>query len=97
MLTAGCEEIKGLLFIKVTVYLRLSIRKKVSQKQNIASMETSYQVPKVPVLGEIKPPTPVRLSIHFFMKGRMKTVVLGNLFKVFRLAITLARADFHWG
>ena len=49
-------DIKGLLFIKVTLYFRLSTRKKISQKQNIASMETSYQfsVSKVPVFRRNK-------------------------------------------
>ena len=77
-------EIKKLLFIKVTVYLP-SIK-----KQSIASSEISRQflAPKVPVFRKIKLPCLVRLAIHF--SAAMKNLVLGNLFKLFRLAVILA-------
>ena len=45
--------------------------------------------------GEIKPPTPVLLTVHF--SAALKTFVLGNLFKVFRLDITFAREVCHLG
>ena len=44
---------------------------------------------------EIRPPTPVLLTIHF--SAAMKTLVFGNLFKFFRLAITFARDVYHLG
>ena len=44
---------------------------------------------------EKRPPTPVLLTIHF--SAARKTLVFGNLFKLFRLAITFAREVYHLG
>ena len=44
---------------------------------------------------EIRPPTPVLLTIHF--SAAMKTLVFGNLFKLLRLASTFAREVYHLG
>ena len=44
---------------------------------------------------KIKPPTPVLLTVHF--SAALKALVLGNLFKVFRLDITFARDVCHLG
>ena len=38
---------------------------------------------RFPFSGEIKPPTPLLLTVHF--SAALKALVLGNLFKVFRL------------
>ena len=43
----------------------------------------------------MKPPTPVLLTMHF--SATMKIPVFGNLFKLFRLAITFAREVCHLG
>ena len=43
----------------------------------------------------MRPPTPVLLTIHF--SAAMKTLVFGNLFKLFRLATTFAREVYHMG
>ena len=43
----------------------------------------------------MRPPTPVLLTIHF--SAAMKILVFGNLFKLFRLAITFAREVYHLG
>ena len=43
----------------------------------------------------MKPPTPVLLTFHF--SAELKALVLCNLFKVFRLAITFAREVCHLG
>ena len=43
----------------------------------------------------MRPPTPVLLTIHFSVA--MKTLVFGNLFKLFRLAITFARQVYRLG
>ena len=40
---------------------------------------------KFPFRGEIKPPTPVRLTVHF--SAALEALVLGNLFKVFSGAL----------
>ena len=45
--------------------------------------------------GEVNPPTPVLLTVHF--SAALKALVLGNLFKVFRLDITFAREVCHLG
>ena len=42
-----------------------------------------------------KAPTPELLTIHF--SAAMKTLVFGNLFKLFRLAITFAPEVYHVG
>ena len=47
------------------------------------------------IIYEIKPPTPVLLTVHF--SAALKALVLGNLFKVFRLDITFAREVCHLG
>ena len=44
----------------------------------------------------MKPPTPVLLTIHFSAAIK-KTLVFGNLVKLFRLAITFARDVYHLG
>ena len=44
---------------------------------------------RFPFSGEIKPPTPLLLTVHF--SAALKALVLGNLFKLFRLDITFAR------
>ena len=46
-------------------------------------------------IKEIKPLTPVPLTVHF--SAALKALVLGNLFKVFRLDITFAREVCHLG
>ena len=42
-----------------------------------------FSVAGFPFWGEIRPPTPVLLTVHF--SAALKALVLGNLFKVFRL------------
>ena len=44
---------------------------------------------RFPFWGEIKPPTPELLTVHF--SAALKVLALGNLFKLFRLDITFAR------
>ena len=44
---------------------------------------------RFPFWGEIKPPTPELLTVHF--SAALKALALGNLFKLFRLDITFAR------
>ena len=85
-------KIEELLFIKVTVFLPLSFRKKNSAKQDIASTEIAYQflAPKVPVLRRNKATNPSTSTDPF--SAATKTFVLGNLFKLVRSAITFARA-----
>ena len=80
------------LFIKVTVYLPFSFRKK-----DIASTEISYQflAPTVPVLRRNKATNSSTSTDPF--SAATKTLVLGNLFKLVRFAITFARAVCHWG
>ena len=43
----------------------------------------------------MKPPTPVLLTVHFL--AALKALVLGDLFKVFRLDITFAREAYYLG
>ena len=65
--------------------------KPILTRQNITSTKNSQEFLASQVLcrGEIKPPTPVLLTVHF--SATLKALVLGNLFKLFRLDITLAR------
>ena len=85
-------KIEELLFIKVTVFLPLSFRKKNSAKQDIASTEIAYQflAPKVPVLRRNKATNPSTSTDPF--SAATKAFVLGNLFKLVGSAITFARA-----
>ena len=85
-------KIEELLFIKVTVFLPLSFRKKNSAKQDIASTEIAYQflAPNVPVMRRNKATNPSASTDPF--SAATKTLVLGNLFKLVRSAITFARA-----
>ena len=55
----------------------------------------SFSTEAVPSWGEIKPPTPVLLTVHF--SAALKALVIGNLFKLFRLDITFAREVCHLG
>ena len=50
---------------------------------------------RFPFWGEIKPPTPELLTVHF--SAALKALALGNLFKLFRLDITFAREVCHLG
>ena len=72
-------EIKKFLFIKVIVYSSLFFQKNLNKAKYIISYQ--FLAPKVPVLRRIKAPTSVLLTIHF--PAVMKTLVLGNFFKVF--------------
>ena len=87
-------EIKEFLFIKVTIEFILFFQKK---NLNKAKYSISYQflAPKVPVLRRNKAPTSALIAVHF--SAVMKTLVLGNLFKLLRFAITDSRAGFHCG
>ena len=64
------DDIEGLLFINVTVYLPLSFRKKKYPKKAKYSIYGNilpvFLHRRFPFLGETKHPTPVLLSIHFF-------------------------------
>ena len=86
-------EIKEFLFINEFV---LFFQKK-NLNLNKAKYSISYQflAPKVPVLRRNKAPTSALIAIHF--SAVMKTLVLGNLFKLLRFAITDSRAVFHCG
>ena len=66
--------------------------KKNSAKQDIPSTEIAYQflAPKVPVLRRNKATNPSTSTDPF--SAATKTLVLGNLFKLVRSAITFARA-----
>ena len=94
MLNAGRDEGTS---IKVTVYLPFSFEEKISTKQDIASTEISYQflAPKVSVLRRNKATNSSTSTDPF--SAATKTLVLGNLFKFERFAITFARAFCHWG
>ena len=94
MLNAGQDERTS---IKVTVYLPFSFREKISTKQDIASKETSYQflAPKVSALRRNKATNSSTSTDPF--SAATKTLVLGNLFKFERFAITFARAFCRWG
>ena len=94
MLNAGRDERTS---IKVTVYLPFSFGEKISTKQDIASTEISYQflAPKVSVLRRNKATNSSTSTDPF--SAATKTLVLGNLFKFERFAITFARAFCHWG
>ena len=91
-LYAECGQEEG-----TSGYLPLSLRKKISTKQDIASTEISYQflAPKVLVLRRNEA-TNSSTSTHPF-SAATKTLILGNLFKLVRFAITFARAVCHWG
>ena len=75
----------------------LLFSQKISTKHNITSTEISYHflALKVPVLRRNKA-TNCSISIDPF-SAATKTLVLGNLFKFERFAITFARAFCHWG
>ena len=94
MLNAGRDERTS---IKVTVYLPFSFGEKISTKQDIASTEISYQflAPKVSVLRRNKATNSSTSTDPF--SAATKTLVLGNLFKFERFAITFARAFCRWG
>ena len=66
------------------------------RKKSQASTEISYQflAPKIPVLRRNKATKPSSSTDPF--SAAMKTLVLGNLFKHVRFAITFARAVCHW-
>ena len=67
--------------------------KSIVTRQIILSTKNSQEflASQVSVLRRklIKPPTPVLLTVYF--PAALKALVLGNLFKVFRLDITFAR------
>ena len=92
-----CGQDQEHLYIKVTVYLSFSFRKIISKNQDITSTEISYQslASKVPVLRKINA-TNSSTSADAF-SAATKTLVLGNLFKLVRFAITFARAVRYWG
>ena len=69
--------------------------KPILTRQIILSTKNSQEFRKFPFRGEIKPPTPVLLTVH--ISAALKVLVLGNLFKVFRLDITFAREVSHLG
>ena len=71
--------------------------KPILTRQIILSTKNSQEFwrRKFPFRGEIKPPTPVLLTVH--ISAALKVLVLGNLFKVFRLDITFAREVCHLG
>ena len=86
---------------RTSVYQRyrvfvLLFSKKISTEQDIASTKNSYQflVPKVPVLRRNRATNP-NTSTDAFSAAK-KAQVLGNLFKLVRFAITLARTVCHW-
>ena len=93
MLNAG--KMNEHLFIVVAGYLPFSFRKKISTKQDITSSEISYQFlsTKVPVLRRNKATNSSTSTDQFL--AATKPLVLGNLFKLVRFAITLARAVCH--
>ena len=95
MLNAG--KMNEHLFFKVTVYLPLSFQNIISTKQVIASTESSYQflAPKVPVLRRNRATSSSTSTDPF--SASTKTLVLGNLFKLVRFAITFAQAVCRWG
>ena len=94
MLNAG--KMNEHLFITVTVYLPFSFRKKKKKDSQQASTKISYQFlgPEVPVSGRNKASNSNTSTDPF---SATKTLVLGNLFKTVRFAITFARAVCHWG
>ena len=84
-------KVKEFLFIKLTSYLSLPFRNLSQQGKFYYLRKTLKSRRRFPFWGEIKPPTPVLLTFHF--SAELKALVLCNLFKVFRLAITFARED----
>ena len=75
----------------------LLFSKKISTKQDIASTEISYQFlgPKAPVLRRNKATNSSSSTDQ--ISAVTKTLVLGNLFKLERFAITFARPVCHRG
>ena len=75
----------------------LLFSQKISTKQDITSTDFSYQflALKVPVLSRNKATNSSTSTDPF--SPATKTLVLGNLFKFERFAITFARAFCHWG
>ena len=75
----------------------LLFSQKISTKDDITSTEISYQflALKVPVLRRNKATNSSTSTDPF--SAATKTLVLGNLFKFERFAITFARAFCHWG
>ena len=55
----------------------------------------SFQPRRFPFGRETKPTSQVTLTVHF--SAALKALVLGNLFKVFRLDITFAREAYYLG
>ena len=90
-------KVKEQLSIKLTMYLPPSLLEKISTKQDIASTKIFYQflAPTVPFLRKNKA-TNSSFSTDPF-SAAMRTLVLGNLFKLVRFVITFARAVCHWG
>ena len=89
-------KIKELVFIKVTVFCP-SLFKKSSTKRDGAFTEISFHflALKVPVLRRNKGANSSASTDPF--SAAMKTLLLSNLFKLVRFAITFARAVCHWG
>ena len=77
--------------------LSLPFSQKISTKHDITSTEISYQflALKVPVLRRNKATNSSTSTDPF--SAATKTLVLGNLFKFERFAITFARAFCRWG
>ena len=98
MLNAGQDKITSI-YQSYCVF-SLLFSQKISTKRDITCTEISYQsvsalkVP-VPVLRRNKA-TNSSISTDPF-SAATKTLVLGNLFKFERFAITFARAFCHWG
>ena len=93
----NARQDKEFLFIKLTLYLSLSFRN-LSQQGKLYYLQKTLERLKrrrIPFWGELKPPTPVLLIVHF--SAALKALVFGNLFKVFRLDITFAREVCHLG
>ena len=84
--------------MKLTLYFVPLFWKQILTKQNLASSTKNCQeflASQVPVLKRNKA-TNSSTSNHPF-SAAMKTLVFGNLFKLFRLAITFAREVYHLG
>ena len=91
-------KIKEFLFIKVTVYFVFVplFSKPILTRQSILSTKNSQEflALQVSVLRRNKA-TAVLLNVHF--SAVLKILVLGNLFKVFRLDIAFTREVCTWG
>ena len=73
------------------------ISKQISAKQNIVSTQISYQflARNFPVLRRNRATNSTTSNLHF--PAAMKTLVFGNLSKLFRFTITFPRVVCHWG